>query len=391
MIKLLSGNKAAAHAVRLAKPDVCATFPITPQTPLVEELEKMYAQDMLGDCEMIETEGEHSSMSVVTAACVAGARVFTATSSWGLAYMFEPMLYAAGMRVPVVMVDVCRETPAMRGVSAGRQDIMSARDTGWIQIECETCQEILDTVLMAYRLAEDPDVLLPVVVAYDGYYLSHLSERVDVPDQAEVDRFLEPVREKRRTMLRPGEALAFGQSFSEMLYVEYRYKAMKAYEKAREKFPEIEREFESIFGRKYNGLVDTYRAEDAEVMLVTAGSVSGTAREMIDREREKGMKVGLSRIRMFRPFPKAQLAKVLDDKKLVCVLDSSVCLGWDCGHLYEEVSAATRLMKHPPKMLDFIDGLSNLDVTPEKFEKMFLTARAALDGRDVPDVTWLMW
>lgn len=391
MIKLLSGNKAAAHGVRLACPDVIATFPITPQTPLVEELESMYANGMLGDCEMVETEGENSSMSIVTAACVAGGRVFTATSSWGLAFMFEPMMYAAGMRVPVVMVDVCRESPAMRGVSAGRQDIMSARDLGWIQIECETCQEILDSILMAYRLAEDSDILLPVVVAYDGYYLSHLSERVEVPDQAMVDRFLEPVRNSKRTKIRPGEALAFGMSFSEKLYVEYRYKAVCALEKVKEKFPQVEKEFEEIFGRYYGGMVDCYKADDAEILLLTAGSCSGTAREMVDRERVKGNKVGLARIRMFRPYPRRELGAVLDGKKAVACIDSSLCLGWNCGHLYMEAKAVLPDLKAPPKMVDCIDGLSNLDITPEKFGKALDLAYRAAAGEEVPEVSWLMW
>ncbi len=391
MIKLLSGNKAAANAVRLARPDVCATYPITPQTPLVEELEKMYANGLLGDCEMVETDGEHSSMSIVTAASVAGGRVFTATSSWGLAYMFEPMMYAAGMRVPIVMVDVCRETPAMRGVSAGRQDIMSSRDTGWITIECETCQEILDTVLMAYRLAEHSEVLLPVVVAYDGYYLSHLSESVDVPEQTDVNRFLPPITESKRTTLQPGQALAFGQSFSERLYCEYRYKNLKAMERVHDVFPTVEKEFEAVFGRSYNGMVDTYRTDDAEMVLVTAGSVSGTAREMIDRERDKGHRVGLARIRMFRPFPRKELAKVLDGRKLVCFLESSIAMGWDAGHLFVESRAVLPYMKSQPKMIDFIDGMSNVDVTFDKFEKLFDIAYRAMNGETVPETTWLMF
>lgn len=390
MIKLLSGNKSAAQAVRLACPDVIATYPITPQTPLVEELELMYAKGLL-DCEMVETEGENSSMSIVTAACVAGGRVFTATSSWGLAFMCEPMMYAAGMRVPVVMVNVCRETPAMRGVSAGRQDIMSIRDLGWIQMECETCQEILDSILMAYRLAEDSDILLPVVVAYDGYYLSHLSERVDVPDQADVDRFLAPVKNSRRTVLRPGEAFAFGMSFSEKLYVEYRHKAVCALEKVKTKFPEIEEEFKQIFGRHYGGMVDTYRAEDAEILLLTAGSCSGTARVVVDQEREKGKKVGLARMKMFRPYPRHELGAILEGRKAVACIDSSLCLGWNCGHLYMEARAVLPDLANPPRMVDCIDGMSNLDITPGQFGKALDIAYRAAAGESVPEVSWLMW
>lgn len=391
MVKLLSGNKAAAHAVRLAKPDVIATYPITPQTPLVEELELMYAQGQLGDCEMVETEGENTSMSLVTGASVAGGRVFTATSSWGLAFMFQDMMYAGGMRVPIVMVNVCRETPAMRGVAGGRSDIMSARDLGWIQFECETCQEILDTVLMAYRLSEDSDILLPTIVAYDGYYLSHFSEKVDVPDQADVDRFLEPVKNSRRTTLKPGEALAFGMSFAEKLYVEYRHKTVCAMEKVKEKLPRIEDEFHAIFGRRYGGMVDAYKADDAEILLMTAGSISGTAREVVDREREKGRKVGLARIRMFRPYPRRELGAVLEGKKLAVCMDSSACLGWNCGHLYMEARAVLPDLKQPPRMINCIDGMASLDVTVGQFEKALDCAYRAAAGEDVPEVSWLMF
>ncbi len=391
MIKLLSGNKAAAHAVKMAKPDVLAAFPITPQTPLVEELEEMFARGELGECEMVETEGENSSMSVVTAAAVVGARVFTATSSWGLAYMFQDMMYAAGMRVPVVMADVCRETPAMRGVSAGRQDIMSARDLGWTIIECETCQEIFDSLIMAYRLSEDPDILLPTVVAYDGYYLSHLSEAVDIPEQEAVDRFLAPVKEKQRTVLKPGEALAFGMSFSEKLYAEYRYKNMEAIERVKQKLPQIEAEFEAVFGRAYGGLVEGYRADDAELLVITAGSISGTAREVVDSEREKGEKVGLVRLRVTRPFPRRELGALLEGKKAAVCLDNSICLGWNCGHIFMETRAVLPDLQRAPRMIDCIDGISNLDVVPEHFEQALELARRAAAGGDVPEVSWLIW
>ncbi|MBS7526180.1 hypothetical protein KHM83_05790 [Fusibacter paucivorans] len=215
MIKVLSGNKAAAHGVRLARPDVIAMYPITPQTPLAEELAKFHAEGQI-DSEMIEVEGEHSAMSAITGASVAGGRVFTATSSWGLSYMNEPFMYCAGMRVPAVMVDVTRETSSMRGVGGSRQDIMTIRDSGWIQIEPANCQEVLDSILMAYRLSEDPDILLPVVVAYDGFFLSHQYERVEVPDQELVDKFLEPVSKKRRkrTTLEEGKNLHFSISIA---------------------------------------------------------------------------------------------------------------------------------------------------------------------------------
>lgn len=390
MIKVLTGNKAAANGVRLARPDVVAMYPITPQTPLAEELAHFHAEGQM-DCEMVEVEGEHTAMSTIMGACVAGGRVFTATSSWGLAYMNEALMYCAGLRVPAVMVDVTRETPSMRGVGGGRQDIMSIRDSGWIQIEPETCQEILDSVLMAYRLAEDPDILLPVVVAYDGFYLSHLSERVDIPDQADVDRFLAPVKNSSRPNLTSGRNLHFSPSIDGQPFAEFRYKTLQAMERVKTKIEQVESEFAAIFDRSYGGMVDTYRTDDAEIVILTAGSCAGTARVVIDQAREGGLKVGLARIRMFRPFPREKLCQVLDGKKMVAVIDRSICLGWNCGHLFMETKAVLADMAKPPRMLDFIDGLANTDITSDHIEKALAVAVAALKGKETAETNWLIW
>jgi pyruvate ferredoxin oxidoreductase alpha subunit len=390
MIKVLTGNKAAARGVLLSRPDVVAMYPITPQTPLVEELAHFSADGQM-DCEMVEVEGEHSAMSVITGAGVAGGRVFTATSSWGLAYMNEALMYCAGMRIPAVMVDVTRETPSMRGVGGGRQDIMSIRDSGWIQIEPETCQEILDSVIMAFRLAEDPDVLLPVVVAYDGFYLSHLSERVDIPNQEDVDRFLPPVKNSKRPTLAGSDLLHFSPSIVEKVFAEYRYKTALAFEQAKTKIDTVEAEFKEIFGRHYGGMVDTYRAEDAEILILTAGSCAGTARVVIDAARERGIKVGMAKIRVFRPFPRERLGEVLNGKKAITVIDRSICLGWNCGHLFMETKAVLSDIPNPPKMFDFIDGLCNLDITSDHIEKALAVTIAALKGQKTPETNWLIW
>jgi pyruvate/2-oxoacid:ferredoxin oxidoreductase alpha subunit len=340
---------------------------------------------------MVEVEGEHTAISVLMGAAVAGGRVFTATSSWGLAYMNEPLMYCAGMRIPAVMVDVTRESPALRGVSGGRQDIMSIRDSGWIQIEPETCQEVLDSIIMAYRLAEDPAVLLPVVVAYDGYYLSHLSERVDIPEQAEVDKFLAPVSRGTRPNFKSDSTLHFSPSIDGKIYAEYRYKNVQALERTKDKLVEVERDFCQRFGRHYGGMVDTYRSEDADILVLTAGSCAGTVRVVIDQLREQGMKVGLARIRMFRPYPRQQLRKVLDGKKAVAVLDRSICLGWNCGHLFMEARAVLPDMSNPPRMVDFIDGLANTDITSSHIEKAIAVTAAALDGKETAETNWLIW
>jgi pyruvate/2-oxoacid:ferredoxin oxidoreductase alpha subunit len=389
VIKVLSGNKAAAHGVRLARPDVIAMYPITPQTPLAEELAQ-FAADGLIDSEMIEVEGEHTAMSAITGAAVAGGRVFTATSSWGLSFMNEPHMYCAGMRVPAVMVDVTRETSSMRGVGGSRQDIMTARDSGWIQIEPENCQEVLDSILMGYRLSEDPEVLLPVMVAYDGFFLSHQYERVDVPDQTLVDEFLAPVAKRERTTLSGNRKMHFSISLAGKEFAYYRKQTLEALEHAKEVYKRVEDEFEAIFGRRY-GMVDCYRTDDAEILFLTAGSSSGTIKTVVDKARDRGFKVGLVRMRMFRPYPRAELARVLDGKKAVAVMDRSICLGWNSGHLFMEARAVLPDVKNPPMMVDFVDGLSSLDITIDHIEKALAITLAAASGEKVKECNWLIW
>ncbi len=390
MIKVLSGNKAAAYGVRLARPDVIAMYPITPQTPLAEELAKFHANGEI-DSEMIEVEGEHTAMSAITGAAVAGGRVFTATSSWGLSYMNEPLMYCAGMRVPAVMVDVTRETSSMRGVGGSRQDIMTARDCGWIMIEPENSQEVLDTVLMAYRLSEDPEVLLPVMVAYDGFFLSHQYERVDVPDQEQVDKFLAPVADRsRRTSLATDKKLHFSISLAGKEFAYYRKQTLDALDHAKEVYPRVEAEFEAIFGRKY-GMVDEYCTDDADIVFLTAGSSSGTVKTVVDKARSRGIKVGCVRLRMFRPFPREALAKALEGKKAVACIERSICLGWNCGHLFQEARAVLPDLKEAPRMIDFIDGLSSLDITVDHIEKALAITIAAMNGEKVNECNWLIW
>jgi pyruvate/2-oxoacid:ferredoxin oxidoreductase alpha subunit len=244
---------------------------------------------------------------------------------------------------------------------------------------------------MAYRLAEDSQVLLPVAVCYDGFYLSHLSERVEIPEQKEADAFLAPLKNSDRPKIRPDALLGFGMGYTEKRFAEFRYKGSLAYERAKKKLEEIESEFKERFGRSHGGTVDAYRTEDAEILLLTAGSCAGTARVVIDRCRKEGLKVGLARIRMFRPFPRERIREILAGKKAVGVLDRSVCLGWNCGHLFMESRAVLPDLENPPRMIDFIDGLSNLDIPVEHIEKAVQMTRQAAEGKKVPETTWLMW
>lgn len=390
MLRVMSSNEAAAEAAKLARINVAAVYPITPQSQISEDVSKMVARGEL-DCDIIEVEGEHSVMSAITGAAVAGARVFTATSSLGLAYMNEPMMFAAGMRVPMVMVDVTRETSAQRGISTSRQDAASTRDCGWLEIDPADGQELLDSILMAYRLSEDPEVLLPTLVVSDGFFMSHLYEPIDVPEQEQVDRFLAPVAEKRRTQFSDGKAMQFALSLTGPEYIKYRYQTLNAIDHAKEVFPRVEKEFEEIFGRSYGGLVEEYKTEDAEYLLMTNGSASGMAKNVIDAAREAGIKVGLSRIRMFRPYPREEVVRIFRGKKAVGVIDRSICLGWNCGHLFQEARAAIACEENMPKLLSFIDGISTMDITREHIELAIGMTIAAGNGEPVQETNWLSW
>ncbi len=386
--KVITGNAAAAYAAMLCRPDVVAAYPITPQSEVVEQLAKFHADGWL-DCEYVTVEGENSAQNVVCAATMAGGRAFTATSSYGLVYMYDAMFNTAGYRAPVVMVNVNREPPGIHAVCAGQQDMISVRDTGWVQLVVENCQEILDTVIMAFRLAEDFEIQLPVMVNYDGYYLSFLAESVDIPGIAEVDRYLEVLKSQpRRPRLLPGQAVGCGSHGIGTGYVELRKKHMAAMERVKSKLEEIEEEFAAMFGRKYGGQIEEYRTDDAEILLVTSGSAVGTARTVIDAKRAEGINVGLVKLRLFRPFPRERLSEVLRGRKAIGVLDRSICFGWDCGPLYMEIRALTPEVGIVP-MLSFIDGLANMDITKEHIGQMIDAIVSAAQKKSYRQVTWL--
>lgn len=386
--KLCSGNEAAAYGALVSRPDVIALYPITPQTQIVEWLARFHAQGLL-NAEIVEVEGENSAMAVVSSAAVAGARVFTATSSWGLAFMSDGLFYAAARRIPVVMVNVNRETPGLPTIGCGRQDIMSVRDIGWVQIEVENCQEILDSVIMAYRIAEDTDILLPVMICYDGFYLSYLEERVTLPRQDDVDCFLAELNKNERIKLGPDKPRAFGGGYSGEACSEFRYKHCLALERVKQKIEETDTAFTELFGRSYGGPLEEYRTHDAEVVLLTMGSSTGTARVAIDEMRNHGLKVGLIKLRLMRPFPKERLVQALSTKKAVGVVDRSVCFGWNCGHLFMELKAALCDTDKRPVLLDFIGGLANTDITVEHLTMASKLTHRASQGETVQPVTWL--
>jgi len=388
-LKMLSGNGAAAWAVKFCKPDVIAVYPITPQTSLIEELNIFRANGEI-DAEVVDVEGENSAMAVVVGASEVGARVFTASSSYGLFYMYDIFTRAAGQRFPIVMVNANREPPIFGGLSRGRLDMLMMRDTGWIQIECQDCQEIFDSVIAAYRLAEDPEIFLPVLVSYDGWYISYLMERVEVATQEDVDKFLAPVAGVERIKIIPGYpgkppvggAPRPGAG-------EFRVKHGLAMERAKSKFEEIAKEFEAIFGRPLAGQIDEYRTDDAEIVLVAMGSEAMTARVVIDKKRDEGMKVGLVRVKMFRPCPSERLAEVLKGKKAIGVLEQGIAKGWNRGFLMMDLKAVLYDARINIPMLDFIAGLLGEDVTLDQIEQALDITYQASQGEPYREVTWL--
>jgi pyruvate/2-oxoacid:ferredoxin oxidoreductase alpha subunit len=387
-VRVITGNAAAAYGAMLCRPDVATSYPITPMSEVAEQLSTFRANGML-DTEMVEVEGENSAMNVVAGASIAGGRAFTATSSWGLAFMNDAVQQTSGFRAPVVMAIANRETPGILAVSGGQQDIISSRDTGWIQVIVGDCQEILDMIIMAFRLGEDCAIQLPVMVNYDGFYLSYLATAVEIPEIEDVDRFLAPLTQQpQRQILNPGQPLGCGTHGIELGFVELRYKHCTALERAAIKLDEIDKEFGEFFGRSYGGQIDEYRTEDAEIIVVTSGGASGTARVAVDKKRAEGIKVGLVKLRLFRPFPRKRLAGALKGKMAIGVIDRSVGFGWNCGPMCMELKALTPEIGILP-VLSYIDGLANLDIAVTHIERVIDEVHAAAQGKPYQEVTWI--
>jgi pyruvate ferredoxin oxidoreductase alpha subunit/phenylglyoxylate dehydrogenase alpha subunit len=383
-IRIVDGNKAAAYGAKLCKPEIVAAYPITPQTPLVEYLATMIARGEL-DAEMIEVESEHSALSVLHGAALSGLRTFTATSSQGLSLMYEPYFRTSTLRLPVVMCIVTREMISPQSVWGGQQDAVTVRDAGWIQLYVENNQEVLDTVIQAYRLAEDSRVLLPVNVCLDGFYLSHLVEKVEVPEQREVDDFLPPLR-MDHIKLDPGDPMSVDPLTPGDMLTQYRRKHVEAIENSKEVIEEVDRDFAEAFGRYYHGKIEPYMMEDAEIVLVTMGSMSGTARVAVREARNRGVKVGMLKLRMFRPFPKEEMRELLWDVEVVGVVDRNVSFGFSSGTVFYELKSA--LYGSSPLMVNFIAGLGGSDISKLHFRKVITMLEECRKGK-VDRVVWM--
>ncbi|UCE81012.1 MAG: pyruvate ferredoxin oxidoreductase [Methanobacteriota archaeon] len=366
MRTVMTGNYASAYGAKAARAEVIAAYPITPQTSIVEKLAEFVSSGEL-NAKFIPVESEHSAMAACISASVTGARTYTATSSHGLTLMHEVLMWASGARSPIVMTNVSRAMAPPWSVWADHMDSVAQRDTGWMQFFCESNQEVLDTVLMAYKVAESRDVMLPAMIIEDAFILSHTSEPVDVPEQSQVDTFLPRYDPEMR--LEIGRPMGFGSLVKPDLYMEFRYKAMKAMESSRERILKVEEEFRKTFGRSYGGLLDEYRCEDAEVVVVVAGSAAGTAREAVDAMNERGVPVGLARLRTFRPFPEDELRNLAKKVRGIAVIDRSYTFG-AAGAFYTELCGSLFPLRERPVVKNYIAGLGGRDITPKIIEKI---------------------
>ena len=354
--RLLTGDHAVAHAAVLARPHVIPVYPITPQTPVLEKLAELTERgDFTG--ELMTVESEHSAMAACIAASLAGARVFTATASQGLALMHEMLHYAAGARAPIVMVNVNRTLASPWGFWADQTDSLAQRDTGWVQLYCESAQEALDSVLLAYRVAET--TLLPVMVVFEAMYVSHTLEPVEIPSAELVARFLPDYAPALR--LDPRAPRGVGGTATPAQWRATRVAMQAAMDAVRPALAEASRQWAELTGRTW-GALDTYRLEDAELAIVVAGSIAGTAREAVDRLRDDGIPAGLLRPRLFRPFPALEMATLLCMARKVVVLDRNCSIG--AGGIWaSEIRAALHAhQEHDPDVFSYVAGLGGVNV-----------------------------
>ncbi|NTW59117.1 MAG: pyruvate synthase [Nitrospirae bacterium] len=380
---LLTGNAAAAWGARLANVEYVPAFPITPQTEIIETIANWIDNGELSGCRMVTLESEHSMITAAGGAAAAGVRVFTATSSQGLLYGMEMIYTVAGWRVPFVLVNVSRGLATPITLEPDHNDILAARDSGFLQIHCSTCQEVLDSTIMAYRLAEDERVRLPVIVNMDGFYLSFTREPVEIPDPERVKRFLPPFDPENIRFLSGNPVSEAVAVLGGSPYSYFRYETHLAAMNAIPVFEEISRDFADVFGRVYEP-VEAYRTEDAEIVFFMIGSFATKAREAVDRLRDAGKPVGLVRPRLLRPFPDDALRRILAGKRGVVVIDQNISPGKG-GVLHAELASVLYGRAGAPRVLvSFIAGLGGRDIAPEEFYEMASVTGTAAEQGTIP-------
>ncbi len=377
MKKVIEGSMAVAQAVKVCRPHVISAYPITPQTHIVENLSQMVADGEL-KAEFINVESEFGAASVILGASVTGARAYSTTTAQGLLLMAEVLFNIAGLRLPVSITCANRSVSAPINIWNDHQDAMTVRDSGWIQLYAEDCQEVADMQIQAYKIGENPEISLPVMVNMDGFILTHAFEPVELIDQKMADEFLPPY--KPEVYLTTKNPVTFGILAEPQYYMETRYRLQQAIEASKQVIEDVANEFNKVFGRYAGGLVDKYRLEGAKTAIVAMGSVVGTIREVVDKLREKGEKVGLLKIRAFRPFPKEAVYDALKEVDNIIIMEKAISLGWG-GILLNETKAVFYGKKKQPKMSGFIVGLGGRDVP----NKSIINAVKKAESKDVED------
>jgi len=380
MKRVITGNQAVAYGVILSRVDVVSAYPITPQTTIVEELSELIASGRL-KTRFLKVESEHSAMAALIGASTGGVRCFTATSSHGLAYMHEMLHWASGARLPIVMVNVNRAIGPPWNIWGDQSDSVSQRDTGWIQLYCENNQEVLDTIIQAYLIAET--VKLPVMVVLDAFVLSHTAEPVEVPSIEEVDAFLPPFCADYA--IDTQEPRAYSVITTPDYFMEFRYKIQKAMEEVPEVAKKVDDEFKARFGRGY-GSIERYGKDEAEVLLMTSGTVTSTSRIVIKKLMEKGLSVAGVKMKRFRPFPSDEIYEVIQGAKKIAVIDRNLSAGVG-GIFSQELRASLYLREQRPPVFGFVSGLGGRDITPELIEEAI--QYTIENDRPKDEIVWL--
>ena len=382
MKRFLSGDEAFAEGVRLARPQVISAYPITPQTVVVERLSEMVEEGQLA-AEYVHVESEHSALSCAIGASATGARTFTATSSQGLLYMAECLTYAAGGRFPIVMMNANRATALPWNIYGDQRDSLALLDHGWVQAYAQDNQEALDMALMAYAVAEDPEVRTPFMVNLDGFALTHTYESVDIPAQEQADAFLPPYdgAGNRFDFANP---VNIGYSAGPEFNRYFKHSAHEGMLAAADAVERVEARFAKVFGRSYPGLIEAVDCDDADIVLVTLGSIAGLARERAAQLRAQGVKAGLVRIRYMRPFPARQIVEALADAAAVGVLEKDVSFGAE-GTVMTNVCSALQQAGNAVPVVNFVGGLGGDDISQAQMRGMFEVLSQIAAGRIAPE------
>jgi 2-oxoisovalerate ferredoxin oxidoreductase alpha subunit len=380
-----TANHIAGFAAKAARVKVVAAYPITPQTTVVEKIADFVESGEM-DAEYIRVESEHSAMVACIGAAAAGVRTFTATSAHGLALMHEALHWASGSRLPIVMAVVNRAMGAPWSIMPDLSDSLSQRDTGWMQFYCADNQEVFDTIIQAYKLCENEKVFLPAMVCLEGFILSHTTAPVTLPSQEKVDAFLPEY--KSGWILDVNKPYSHAGLVAPEYYMEFRYMIQEAMENATKLIPKIDEEYGEQFGRKYGGMIEKYRCEDADLVMLTMGTMGSDAKLAVDKLRKEGQKVGSARVRVYRPYPIEEILKLAENTRMISTIDRHISFGME-GFLASETKAVLYDQKDRPMIGSFIAGLGGRDVTAESIAKMATKSLKSMrEGRIEKRTEW---